>query len=99
MENNIASKITYLSVGIGIGALVTILFAPKSGEETREYLAQKAEEGKEYTRSQARELRERAEDVVERGKQAAARQNQSINAAFEAGKEAYLGDKAKAHHA
>src|SRR3984957_19532657 len=99
MENNIASKITYLSVGIGIGALVTILFAPKSGEETREYLAQKAEEGKEYTRSQARELRERAEDVVERGKQAAARQNQSINAAFEAGKETYLGDKAKAHQA
>ncbi len=99
MENNIASKVTYLSVGIGIGALVTILFAPKSGEETREYLAQKAEEGKEYTRSKARELRERAEDVVERGKQAAARQNQSISAAFEAGKEAYLGDKAKAHHA
>jgi gas vesicle protein len=88
-----------LSVGIGIGALVTILFAPKSGEETREYLVQKAEEGKEYTRSKARELRERAEDVVERGKQAAARQNQSISAAFEAGKEAYWGDKAKAHHA
>jgi gas vesicle protein len=98
MENNIASKVTYLSVGMGIGALVTILFAPKPGKETREYLAQKAEEGKEYTRSKARELRERAEDVVERGKQAAARQNQSISAAFEAGKEVYWRDKAKTQH-
>jgi gas vesicle protein len=99
MENNIASKVTYLSFGMGIGALAGILFAPKSGEETREYLAQKAEEGKEYTRSKARELRERAEDVVERGKRAASRQNQSISAAFGAGKKAYRRDKAKAQHA
>jgi gas vesicle protein len=99
MENNIASKVTYLSVGMGIGALVAILFAPKSGEEIREYLTQKAEEGKERTRSKARELRERAEDAVERGKQAAGRQNQSISAAFEAGKEAYRRDKAKTQYA
>ncbi len=68
MENNIASKVTYLSVGLGIGALVGILCAPQSGEETREYLAQKTEEGKEYAQRTGRELRERAEDVVERAR-------------------------------
>ena len=62
-----------ISVGMGIGALVGILFAPKSGEETREYLAHKAGEGKEYTRSKARDLRERVEGIVERGKRAAVR--------------------------
>ncbi len=99
MENNIASKVTYLSVGLGIGALVGILCAPKSGDETREYLAQKTQEGKEYAQRKGRELRERAEDAVERGKQAAARQNQSISAAFEAGREAYRREKSKAQHA
>ncbi|MFY9529897.1 MAG: YtxH domain-containing protein [Candidatus Acidiferrales bacterium] len=99
MENNIASKVTYLSVGLGIGALVGILCAPKSGEETREYLAQKTREGKKYAQRQGRELRERAEDVAERGKLAAARQNQSISAAFEAGREAYRREKSKAQHA
>ena len=99
MENNIASKVTYLSVGMGIGALVGILFAPKSGEETRTDLAQKAGEGKEYTRSKARELREHAEDVVERAKQVAARQKQSISTAFGDGKKAYWQGKAKTQHA
>ncbi len=99
MENNIASKVTYLFVGLGIGALVAILCTPKSGEETREYLAQKAEESKEYAQRKARELRERAEEVVERGKQAAARQTQSISAAFDAGQEAYRREKSKAQHA
>lgn len=99
MENNIASKVTYLSIGLGIGALVSILSAPKSGKETREYLGQKAEEGKEYAQRKVRELRERADDVVDRGKHVAARQNQSVSAAFEAGKEAYRREKSKAQHA
>jgi len=47
MAENTGSKVSYFLVGLGIGALVGILFAPKSGEETREFLAQKAEEGKE----------------------------------------------------
>jgi gas vesicle protein len=97
MKNNIASKVTYLSVGLGIGALVGILFAPKSGEETREYLAQKVEEGKDHAQRRDHELRERAGDLVERGKQAATRQNQSIFAAFDAGREAYAREKSKVH--
>jgi len=40
MADNSGSKVSYFLVGLGIGALVGILFAPKSGEETREYLAQ-----------------------------------------------------------
>ncbi len=96
MADNIGSKISYFMVGLGIGALIGILFAPKSGEETREYLAKKADEGKEYAQRKARELRERAEDLIERGKEVATRQKDSISAAVEAGREAYQREKGKA---
>ena len=42
MADNVGSKVSFFLVGLGIGALVGILFAPKSGEETREYLSSKA---------------------------------------------------------
>jgi gas vesicle protein len=96
MSDHTGSKITYFMVGLGIGALVGILFAPKSGEETREYLTKKADEGREFAQRKARELRERAEDIVERGKQAAARQKDTLNAAVDAGREAYQREKSKA---
>jgi gas vesicle protein len=95
-ENNAGSKVSFFLVGLGIGALVGILFAPKSGEETREFLAQKADEGREYAQRKARELRERAEDLVERGKSAATRQKETISAAVDAGRDAYQREKSKA---
>ena len=96
MAENTGSKVSYFLVGLGIGALVGILFAPKSGEETREFLTQKAEEGKEYAQKKARELRERAEDLVDRGKNVAMRQKETLSAAVEAGREAYQREKSKA---
>ena len=94
-SENVGSKVSYFLVGLGIGAVVGILFAPKSGEETREYLSQKADEGKEYAQRKARELRERAEDLVERGKQAAARHKDNLSAAVDAGRDAYQKSKAQ----
>jgi len=96
MSDNIGSKVSYFLVGMGIGALIGVLFAPKSGEETREYLTKKAEEGREYAQRKARELRERTEDLIERGKDVAVRQKESLSAAVDAGREAYQREKAKA---
>jgi gas vesicle protein len=64
-------------IGALTGAAVAILFAPASGEETREFLGQKAREGKakareamdqgrEYYRSQ----RDNLVTAVERGREA-----------------------------
>jgi len=86
MSDNAGSKISFFLVGLGIGTLVGILFAPKSGEGTREFLTQKADEGRDYAQRKARELRERAEDLVERGKSAATRQKENISAAVDAGR-------------
>jgi gas vesicle protein len=96
MSDNVGSKVSFFLVGLGIGALVGILFAPKSGEETREYLTSKADEGRDYAQKKARELRERAEDLIERSKEIMARQKDSLSSAVEAGKDAYQREKSKA---
>ena len=101
MADNVSSKISFFLVGLGIGAAIGVLFAPRSGEETRDLITQKAgegrdflneraNEGKEYATRKARELRERADDLIERGKDVAARKKESISAAVDAGREAYL---------
>jgi gas vesicle protein len=90
MADNVGSKVSYFLVGVGIGALLGVLFAPKSGEETRDYLAKRADEGKEYAQKRAKELRERADELIERGKDVAARKRDSLAAAVEAGREAFL---------
>jgi gas vesicle protein len=74
---------------------VGVLFAPKSGEETRKYLAEKADEGKEFAQKKARELRERADDLIERGKETAVRHKETISAAVEGARDAYRREAAK----
>jgi gas vesicle protein len=96
MSDNVGSKVSFFLVGLGIGTLLGILFAPKSGDETREYLSSKADEGREYAQRKARELRERAEDLLERSKEIMAKQKDQISAAVDAGKEAYQREKSKA---
>ena len=96
MSDNAGSKVSIFLVGLGIGALVGILFAPKSGQETREYLSDRADDGREYAQKKARELRERAEDLIERSKEIMSRQKESLNAAVDAGKDAYHREKSKA---
>jgi len=95
MADNVGSKVSYFLVGLGVGALVGVLFAPKSGEETREYLSNKADEGKDYAQRKARELRERADELIERSKDVAVRKKDSLSAAVEAGRDAYLREPSK----
>ena len=95
MADNVGSKISYFLVGLGVGALVGVLFAPKSGEDTRDYLAKKADEGRDYAQRKARELRERADDLIERGKDAANRGKDSISAVVEGAREAYRREASK----
>jgi gas vesicle protein len=96
MAQTIIPKGNYFLVGLGIGSLIGVLFAPKSGEETRKYLAKKASEGNEFARKQARELRDRAEDAVGRGKETIVQTKEQIATAIDVGREAYNNEKSKA---
>jgi gas vesicle protein len=90
----------YFLLGLGIGVAAGILWAPRSGEETRQLIADKAgdsadylrtrtEEGKEYLRQQGENLKGSAADIYERGRTTVVRQRENLNAAVEAGKQAY----------
>ena len=89
MEEDGGAKFFYFLTGLGIGALIGVLFAPESGEKTREMIAGKAEEGRDFVLNKSRELRDQAADYVERGKGALADQREHLVAAVEAGKQAY----------
>jgi len=94
-DNNGGSKFAFFMAGMGIGAILALLFAPRSGKETRDYLAQKAEEGKDYVAVRGRELRKQAEETVEKAKDVVAKQKEQLSAALEAGKQAYQEEKGK----
>lgn len=97
MSESSESKVTFFLAGLGIGAVLGILFAPQAGEDTRKYLTDRAEEGRHYAQRKARELRDRAEDIVDRSKDVVDRQRESLSAAYDAGKEAYQREKTKAN--
>jgi len=76
-KDNSGSLMVAFVIGALTGAAVALLFAPATGEETREFIGQKAREskakareamdqGKEYYRSQ----RENLVTAVERGREA-----------------------------
>ena len=94
-QNNIRTG-NYFLVGLGIGSLIGVLFAPKSGAETREYIAKKTREGNELARKKVRELRARAEDTAENGKKIIAQTEVRVAAAIDAGIETYNRERAKA---
>ena len=83
------SKFSYFFLGLGLGVAAGLLFAPKSGPETRDLLRSKADEGKEYLKRRSTEVRDQAADALERGKSTVSRQRDNLVAAVEAGKQAY----------
>ena len=83
------NKLSYFFLGLGLGVAAGVLFAPKAGVETREFLRSKADEGVELAKRRAQELRDQAAEAVERGKTTVQRHKDNLSAAVEAGKAAY----------
>ncbi len=77
-ECGVGTKVGYFLAGLGIGAVVMMLFAPKSGEETRKYISDKAGEGRDYVAARGREIRKQAEGLVDRGKEVVTKQKERL---------------------
>lgn len=67
-----ATKLTYLIIGGGIGAVIALLFAPKSGVELREDIADATRKGIEKSKETAAQLQERAGEYYEATRERAA---------------------------
>lgn len=89
MSDSDSNGFLWFLAGLGIGAAVGILYAPKSGRETREQIWQAAEDGRSAVETRARQYREQATQWVDKGKQYMDSQKEQIKSAFEAGKQAY----------
>ncbi len=70
-DNGTGVLLAFLA-GAAVGAAVALLFAPATGEETREYLNQRAREG-----------RERAADAARQGRELLNRQRENVTSAFD----------------
>ena len=87
MDND--KRLSYFFLGLGMGVAAGMLFAPKSGEETRDFLRQKADEGSDFLKRRGEDLRESATEYVEKGRTVLSQQRDNIAAAMDAGKAAY----------
>jgi gas vesicle protein len=84
------------------GAALAILFAPRSGRETRERLGEKLRETADRSRrigeqtvEKGREAARDASDYVERQRDALEKRRDRLAAAVEAGRQAYRDEKEK----
>lgn len=96
-------KFGFFLVGLGVGAIFGLLFAPRSGEETREFLRDRTGEALDYLKHETLDARQHAEQLSESGREYVERQRESVEGvinsgkhAFEAGKQAYREERAKA---
>ncbi len=83
------SGFLWFLAGLGIGAAVGILYAPKSGGEMRQQLREVAEDSSNTVRERARQAREQAGTWAEKGRDYLNQQKEQIRSAYEAGRHAY----------
>ncbi len=89
MADSDSNSFLWFLAGLGIGAIAGVLYAPRSGDETRQALRSKAEEGRDFVRDRARQAREQAAQWAEQGRDVLTQQKEQFRSAFEAGRQAY----------
>jgi gas vesicle protein len=77
-DDGAGSVLLAFILGAVSGAAVALLYAPATGRETREYLGERAREG-----------RTRATEAAEKGRQAVAQGRETLTNAIDRGREAY----------
>lgn len=89
MSDRDGSGFLWFLAGLGIGAAVGVLYAPKSGDELRQQIREVAEDGRNSVKERARQAREQAGTWADKGRDYLNQQRDQIRSAYEAGRQAY----------
>lgn len=89
MADDSENGLLWFLAGLGLGAALGVLYAPKAGREIRDSILSAAEEGTDAVRERARQYREQAQQAVHRGRDYINQQTDQFRSAFDAGKQAY----------
>ena len=103
-DSEAGARLAYFVMGGAVGAVVALLFAPKSGRELREDIADATRKGVDQARETGAQLgakageyyeaaASKAGDLAASAREAAARRGETLSAALEAGKQAYREEK------
>src|ERR1700688_2107838 len=89
MSDRNGNSFLWFLAGVGIGAVAGVLYAPRSGDETRQALRSRAEDSREFVRDRARQGRGEAASWADRGREVLNQQKEQFRSAYEAGRQAY----------
>jgi len=67
-DDNGGSRLVWFLTGAIIGAAVAVLYAPKSGKDTRQYLSDKAQKGKDAIAGSGMDVVDASKEMFERGR-------------------------------
>lgn len=67
-QDGAALGLGWFLAGVIIGASVALLYAPKSGKHTREFLAEKAQEGKDAVADVSKDVFAASQEMYEKGR-------------------------------
>ena len=84
MSDRDGSGFLWFLAGLGIGAAVGILYAPKPGDETRQRIREAAEDSRDSVKERARQAREQAGSWADKGRDYLNQQKDTIRSAYEA---------------
>jgi len=65
--SQVGTAVTFLLIGLGIGAAAALLLAPKTGKQLRKDIRRKYEDAKETVDDWSEDTRDAVEDLIERG--------------------------------
>ena len=67
-ETEGVSRLAWFLTGIVIGATVAVLYAPKSGKDTRQFISEKTQQGKDAVAETGKDVVEASKEMFDRGR-------------------------------
>lgn len=73
-------------IGLSAGAVIMLLYAPKSGRDTRRYIGRRVDRGREFIERKAASVQRLQHDVRDKSRKTLKRADKALVAAIHAGR-------------